>query len=133
VLVSQVVTQRGAHLQHVREVAEAIDATYPAPRRRWSSPAGHASTRVPPPSSVSTASSARALPRARSPVTSSTQWAIVRPSGRRDDQGGRRGRPYVTHRRYVSYAEAHYGGNLVDGAYVLALFGDVANRVVHAH
>jgi len=33
VLVSQVVTQRGAHLQHVREVAEAIDATYPAPRR----------------------------------------------------------------------------------------------------
>jgi 3-aminobutyryl-CoA ammonia-lyase len=32
----------------------------------------------------------------------------------------------VTHRRYVSYAHAHYGGNLVDGAYVLGLFGDVA-------
>ncbi|HEY0448130.1 hotdog domain-containing protein [Actinophytocola sp.] len=32
----------------------------------------------------------------------------------------------VTHRRYVPYADAHYGGNLVDGAYGLALFGDVA-------
>ena len=34
----------------------------------------------------------------------------------------------VTHRRYVSYADAHYGGNLVDGAYALALFGDVATE-----
>ena len=34
----------------------------------------------------------------------------------------------VTHRRYVPYAHAHYGGNLVDGAYVLALFGDVATE-----
>jgi len=32
----------------------------------------------------------------------------------------------VTHRRYVPYSHAHYGGNLVDGAYVLGLFGDVA-------
>ncbi|HEY7858558.1 MAG TPA: hotdog domain-containing protein [Candidatus Nanopelagicales bacterium] len=31
----------------------------------------------------------------------------------------------VTHRRYVPYSHAHYGGNLVDGAYVLAMFGDV--------
>ncbi len=35
----------------------------------------------------------------------------------------------VTHRRYVSYGQAHYGGNLVDGAYVLGLFGDVATEV----
>jgi 3-aminobutyryl-CoA ammonia-lyase len=35
----------------------------------------------------------------------------------------------VTHRRYVPYAHAHYGGNLVDGAYVLAMFGDVATEV----
>ncbi len=34
----------------------------------------------------------------------------------------------VTQRRYVSTADAHYGGNLVDGAYVLALFGDVATE-----
>ena len=34
----------------------------------------------------------------------------------------------VTHRRYVSHGEAHYGGSLVDGAYVLAMFGDVATE-----
>jgi 3-aminobutyryl-CoA ammonia-lyase len=34
----------------------------------------------------------------------------------------------VTHRRYVPYSAAHYGGNLVDGAYVLGLFGDVATE-----
>jgi beta-lysine 5,6-aminomutase beta subunit len=34
VLVSQVVTQRDAHLQHVREVAEALDAGWPADRPR---------------------------------------------------------------------------------------------------
>ena len=35
----------------------------------------------------------------------------------------------VTHRRYVPYGHAHYGGNLVDGAYALAMFGDVATEV----
>lgn len=35
----------------------------------------------------------------------------------------------VTHRRYVPYSHAHYAGGLVDGAYVLALFGDVATEV----
>jgi 3-aminobutyryl-CoA ammonia-lyase len=35
----------------------------------------------------------------------------------------------VTHRRYVPYGHAHYGGKLVDGAYVLGLFGDVATEV----
>ena len=35
----------------------------------------------------------------------------------------------VTHRRYVPYAHAHYGGDLVDGAYVLTMFGDVATEV----
>ena len=35
----------------------------------------------------------------------------------------------VTHRRYVKYGDAHYAGNLVDGAYVLGLFGDVATEV----
>ena len=34
----------------------------------------------------------------------------------------------VTQRRYVSAADAHYGGNLVDGAFVLALFGDAATE-----
>ncbi|MFG1721336.1 hotdog domain-containing protein [Micromonospora chalcea] len=35
----------------------------------------------------------------------------------------------VTHRRYVPYSRAHYAGNLVDGAYALGLFGDVATEV----
>ena len=35
----------------------------------------------------------------------------------------------VTHRRYVPYSHAHYGGSLVDGAYVLGLFGDVATEM----
>src|SRR3954453_1529189 len=35
----------------------------------------------------------------------------------------------VTHRRYVPYSHAHYAGDLVDGAYSLALFGDVATEV----
>ena len=35
----------------------------------------------------------------------------------------------VTHRRYVSYSHAHYGGSLVDGAYVLGLFGDVGTEL----
>ena len=35
----------------------------------------------------------------------------------------------VTHRRYVPHGHAHYAGSLVDGAYVLGLFGDVATEV----
>lgn len=35
----------------------------------------------------------------------------------------------ATHRRYVPYSHAHYAGNLVDGAYAMALFGDVATEV----
>ena len=42
-----------------------------------------------------------------------------------DDPVGTR----VVHRRYVPYSHAHYGGNLVDGAYVLGLFGDVATEL----
>lgn len=35
----------------------------------------------------------------------------------------------VTHRRYVAYSHAHYAGGLVDGAYGLGLFGDVATEL----
>ncbi len=35
----------------------------------------------------------------------------------------------VSHRRYVPYSHAHYAGNLVDGAYSLAAFGDVATEL----
>jgi 3-aminobutyryl-CoA ammonia-lyase len=33
----------------------------------------------------------------------------------------------------MSQADAHYGGNLVDGARVLALFGDVATELLVRH
>jgi uncharacterized protein (TIGR03118 family) len=35
----------------------------------------------------------------------------------------------VTQSRYVPYSHAHYGGNLVDGAYVLGLFGYAATEL----
>ncbi|MEU5991615.1 hotdog fold domain-containing protein [Spirillospora sp. NPDC047418] len=35
----------------------------------------------------------------------------------------------VTHRRYVPYSHAHYAGDLVDGAYILGLFGDAATEL----
>jgi 3-aminobutyryl-CoA ammonia-lyase len=35
----------------------------------------------------------------------------------------------VTHRRYVPASHAHYGGNLIDGAYVLGLFGDAGTEL----
>ena len=35
----------------------------------------------------------------------------------------------VVHRRYLPHSHAHYGGDLVDGAYVLGLFGDVATEL----
>lgn len=45
---------------------------------------------------------------------------------------GRNGVPlgtHVTHRRYVPFSHAHYAGDLVDGAYSLGLFGDVATEM----
>ncbi|GAA3612974.1 hypothetical protein GCM10022223_31420 [Kineosporia mesophila] len=35
----------------------------------------------------------------------------------------------VVHQRYVSAAHAHYAGDLVDGAFGLACFGDVATEI----
>jgi 3-aminobutyryl-CoA ammonia-lyase len=35
----------------------------------------------------------------------------------------------VAHRRYIPYGHAHYAGNLLDGAYVLGLFGDAATEL----
>ncbi len=39
----------------------------------------------------------------------------------------------VVHRVRMSQADAHYGGDLVDGARVLALFGDVATELLVRH
>ncbi|MFJ8128490.1 hotdog fold domain-containing protein [Streptomyces hydrogenans] len=38
----------------------------------------------------------------------------------------------VVHRRYVAHSEAHYAGNLVDGAFGLKLFGDAGTHLVIA-
>lgn len=35
----------------------------------------------------------------------------------------------VVHRRYVAHSDAHYAGNLVDGAYSLRLFGDAGTHL----
>lgn len=35
----------------------------------------------------------------------------------------------VVHRRYVAFSDAHYAGNLVDGAFALKLFGDVGTHL----
>lgn len=35
----------------------------------------------------------------------------------------------VTHRRYLSYQQAHYAGDLVNGAFSLDMFGDVATEM----
>lgn len=35
----------------------------------------------------------------------------------------------VVHRRYIPASHAHYGGHLVDGAYVLGLFGDAVTEL----
>ena len=43
--------------------------------------------------------------------------------------GGAQEGQRVTHRRYVPASHAHYGGHLVDCAYVLGLFGDVATEL----
>ena len=79
-------------------------------------------------SSASTGSSPAAPRRARWPASSSTG------SHRARHQEGLlmtapRSAPASSHRRYVPYSHAHYAGNLVDGAYSLGLFGDVATEM----
>ncbi len=39
----------------------------------------------------------------------------------------------ISHRRYIPFSHAHYAGDLVDGAYVLGLFGDVATDLCIHH
>jgi 3-aminobutyryl-CoA ammonia-lyase len=47
----------------------------------------------------------------------------------REDAGRVSGEPAATLRVRMSAHDAHYGGNLVDGARLLALFGDVATEL----
>jgi 3-aminobutyryl-CoA ammonia-lyase len=47
----------------------------------------------------------------------------------KSDEGGGGVGVTVVHRRYVSFGDAHYAGNLVDGAFSLACFGDVGTEL----
>ncbi|POX47550.1 acyl-CoA hydrolase [Streptomyces sp. Ru71] len=38
----------------------------------------------------------------------------------------------VVHQRYVAHSDAHYAGNLVDGAFSLKLFGDAGTHLAIA-
>ena len=126
-LVSQVVTQRDAHLHNTPQMSAAFREAYPAGQRPLLVVGGPRFDEARPPSSASTGSSAAAPPRARWPATSCTPCAPAQaaPQEQVDDRVGLT----VTHRRYVPYSHAHYAGNLVDGAYALAAFGDVATEV----
>ena len=68
----------------------------------------------------------------RLPAKEATAWLTRQglPSSRaeRTPEGAGGAGLTVTHRRYVKYGDTHYGGGLVDGAYVLGLFGDVATE-----
>ena len=132
VLVSQVVTQRDAHLHNTKEMTAAFREAFPRERRPVIVVGGPALRRV-------DGRRARGRPHLRQGhdtrrgrlvpgaptgqggLSMSTQEAVP---------GGPAVGFQVVHRRYVPYSHAHYAGNLVDGAYVLALFGDVATELM---
>ena len=131
-LVSQVVTQRDAHLLNTREMSAAFREAYPR------GPAAAAGRRRPP-LRRDDGRRARRRPGLRPRhdarrgrvATSSTGSSPSRKAPRdgRAHERPRRRAHASSHRRYVPYSHAHYAGNLVDGAYSLGLFGDVATEV----
>ena len=127
-------TQRDAHLHNTTEMAAAFREALPGRRGArcwWSAARGSTSPRRP--SSASTGCSGGARRPARWPRTSCTLSCHPRAPAARQTRQASTSDPRlgltVTHRRYVPYSHAHYAGNLVDGAYSLALFGDVATEV----
>ena len=138
VLVSQVVTQRDAHLAGARALADAFSTgTSGGERPAGSAGPAAAGGRRPPvrPHDGGRARRGQDLqPRHHPPRGGQLPGARPHPRARRGRSRGmtaaapREGLS-VTHRRYVPASHAHYGGNLVDGAYVLGLFGDVATEM----
>ena len=128
VLVSQVVTQRDAHLTNTREMSAAFHSAFGLERPllvvggpRFDPGAAH------------DLGVDKIFGRGTTPgeVASYLVHALALQGA---GGGGKAGGMShvglsVTHRRYVKYGDAHYAGNLVDGAYVLGLFGDVATEV----
>jgi beta-lysine 5,6-aminomutase beta subunit len=124
VLVSQVVTQKDAHLHNTEEMSAAFREAMG--ERRPLLVVGGPRFDPRQAGSVWTASSARAPRRARSPRTSYTRCGSAGKVVTVSEQDPRVGLS-VTHRGYV--AHGHYGGDLVEGAYVLGVFGDVATEL----
>ena len=124
VLVSQVVTQRDAHLLNTREMSAAFRESYPPDRRPLLIVGGPAVRR-------DDGRRPRRRPRLHPRDDARRGRVVPRPPSHEQEGGlmtaeiGTR----VVHRRYVPYSHAHYAGNLVDGAYSLGLFGDVATEM----
>ena len=124
VLVSQVVTQRDAHLLNTREMSAAFRESYPSDKRPLLIVGG-------PRFDEAMAERARRRPRLQQGHDARRGRQLPGPPTHREEGElmaavvGTR----VLHRRYVPYSHAHYAGNLVDGAYSLGLFGDVATEM----
>ena len=120
VLVSQVVTQRDAHILNTREMSAAFRESYPAEKRPLLIVGG--------PRFDETMAGELGVDRvfARGTTPGEVASFIVHRITQRPCPGeGVLMAPdpevgtTVTHRRYVPYSHAHYAGNLVDGAYSL--------------
>ena len=129
VLVSQVVTQRDAHLLNTREMSAAFREAYPAERRPLLVVGGPRFDEA----MAAELGVDRVFARGTTPGEVASFLVHRSPSSSEGIMTGSacpgRGRPRVVHRRYVPYSHAHYAGNLVDGAYSLGLFGDVATEM----
>ena len=136
VLVSQVVTQRDAHLASARALADAFSTGVRRVARGPLLVVG--GPRFDPDDGGRPRRGQDLRPRHHPrEVASYLVHALTagppRPEPGHDRRPARARGLSVTHRRYVPASHAHYGGNLVDGAYVLGLFGDVGHRAGHPH
>ena len=124
VLVSQVVTQRDAHLTNTREMSAAFRVAGSA-LRAAAAGGGRAAVRSRRGDDLGVD---KIFGRGTTPGEVASYLVHALAPGERDERHDARAGLTVTHRRYVKYGDAHYGGDLVDGAYVLGLFGDVATE-----
>ena len=129
VLVSQVVTQRDAHLSNTREMSAAFHARFgpETPESAQSPLLVVGGPRVRPGRGARPRRGQDLRPRHH--AGRGGQLPGARPGSGGGGSVTAEVGLSVTHRRYVKYGDAHYAGNLVDGAYVLGLFGDVATEV----
>ena len=131
ILVSQVVTQREAHVLNTKEMSAAFREAYAEDARPVLVAGGPRFTEQ----MAGELGVDRVFGRGTTPgeVASYLVDALVtqRTPHRKSGINGVKGN-YRTDRDASAlrpYSHAHYAGNLVDGAYVLALFGDVATEV----